>query len=558
MEMFLRLVKESKWIFIFCSVLTLSSAILNVGLIISVNKAISEDIHSIPNIAVIFFGMVWGLFLFGFLSQSMLRKLGVEVVSSLRKSITGRVLICSYEQIEMLGKSKIYSNLLFDINSIYRMFSTLPIVAFNLLLVIGGFIYLGYLSLIYCIVLMTLITVVILFFVWLFRVIENTQDQLRSEEEKLNGCFLALVDGARELSISLNKKHFFFHHLLTPAVEQVKERSFKLGNQEAVLNNVMSLVIFLIFGMIIFFVSNLIPVEERVITGFLITLLFIRNPIGIVVDSISGFINARIAFGRIAALKLGYENDWKEQLVEPKVLGKDENLDVVFKNITYQYPAVNGDSGFKMGPINISAKTGEAIFITGVNGSGKSTLGKILTGLYKPQGGDILLNQKPVDADGQSSYQNYLSVVFSDFYLFDFIVGEKSDENVDAAVEKWIDELQLSDKVTVENGRMSTTKLSHGQRKRLALIAASVENKPIMVFDEWAADQDPMFRAYFYEVLISKLKAQGKIIFVISHDENYFKYADRLFEMSAGRVLEKNMKLEHSHASDNNLELVSP
>lgn len=555
--MFLRLIKESKWIFIFCSVLTLSSAILNVGLIISVNKAISEDIHAIPNVAVIFFGMVGCLFLFGFLSQSMLRRLGVEVVSSLRKSITGRLLVCSYEQIETLGKSKIYSSLLFDINSIYRMFSLLPIVVFNLFLVVGGFIYLGYLSLVYCIILIALIGGVVFFFIWLSRVIESTQNQLRSEEERLNGYFLTLVDGARELSISLNKKQFFFQSLLVPAVEQVKERSFKLGNQEAILNNIMSLVIFLIFGVIIFFINDFIPVEEHVITGFLITLLFIRNPIGIVVDSISGFINARIAFGRIAALKMGHENDWKEKLVISKPLRENKDFDVVFKNITYQYPAVNGDPGFKIGPINISARTGEAIFITGVNGSGKSTLGKILTGLYRPQGGDILLNQTPIDADGQISYQSYLSVVFSDFYLFDFIVGGKDDQNVDDLVEKWMDELQLNGKVKIENGRMSTTDLSHGQRKRLALIAASVENKPIMVFDEWAADQDPVFRAYFYEVIISKLKAQGKIIFVISHDDKYFNSADRLFEMSSGVVVEKKMKPNRSTTSDRGSELVS-
>ncbi|MBH9340157.1 cyclic peptide transporter, partial [Pseudomonas aeruginosa] len=89
------------------------------------------------------------------------------------------------------------------------------------------------------------------------------------------------------------------------------------------------------------------------------------------------------------------------------------------------------------------------------------------------------------------------------------------------------------------DGNFSTPDLSTGQRKRLALINAWLEERPVLVFDEWAADQDPAFRRVFYTELLPDLKRQGKTIIVISHDDRYFEMADQLIRLSAGKVVKE-------------------
>ncbi|MFP5284277.1 MAG: ATP-binding cassette domain-containing protein, partial [Thermoanaerobaculia bacterium] len=184
---------------------------------------------------------------------------------------------------------------------------------------------------------------------------------------------------------------------------------------------------------------------------------------------------------------------------------------------------------------SLTFHAGEIVFITGGNGSGKSTLAKVLTGLYVPDAGEIRLDGQPVTNENRESYRQLFSTVFSDFYLFQNLMGIEGDR-LDAAARDYLVRLQLDGKVKVENGVLSTVDLSQGQRKRLALLTAYMEERPIYLFDEWAADQDPQFKAVFYFELLPKLKARGKTVFVISHDDQYYALADRLIKMKDGLV----------------------
>jgi len=105
--------------------------------------------------------------------------------------------------------------------------------------------------------------------------------------------------------------------------------------------------------------------------------------------------------------------------------------------------------------------------------------------------------------------------------------------------EKYLDRLEISHKVSIEGGAFSTIDLSAGQRKRLALVQAYLENRPVMVFDEWAAEQDPTFRRVFYTEILPDLKRQGKTLIVISHDDRYFHLADRRITLRGGRVADE-------------------
>jgi putative ATP-binding cassette transporter len=198
-------------------------------------------------------------------------------------------------------------------------------------------------------------------------------------------------------------------------------------------------------------------------------------------------------------------------------------------------PPRTDEKGFLLGPISFSWQPGELIFIIGGNGSGKSTLAKLITGLYPPLSGAIYLNGKRITQDNVEWYRQHFSAIFYDFYLFDSFLGFDR-PNLDQEVENYLMQLQLAHKVTIKNGVLSTTELSQGQRKRLALLTAYLEDRPIYVFDEWAADQEPRFRELFYKQILLQLKERGKIVIVISHDDRYFHLADHIIKLDYGAV----------------------
>jgi putative ATP-binding cassette transporter len=197
---------------------------------------------------------------------------------------------------------------------------------------------------------------------------------------------------------------------------------------------------------------------------------------------------------------------------------------------------------FSIGPINLTIQPGELVFIVGGNGSGKTTLAKVLTGLYEPEEGTIEVDGRTIGWRERAAYRQRFSAVFNDFHLFDALLGivdpdDPSRAQADARANALVAKLALDHKVKVVDGAFSTRALSTGQRKRLALVVAYLEDRPFYLFDEWAADQDPSFKAVFYEQLLPELRARGKAVIVITHDDRYFDLADRLLKLDNGRIV---------------------
>ncbi len=193
-----------------------------------------------------------------------------------------------------------------------------------------------------------------------------------------------------------------------------------------------------------------------------------------------------------------------------------------------------GGEGFRLGPVDLQFHPGETVFITGGNGSGKTTLMALLTGLRRPDTGAVIWDGAPVDDARAPAYRALFSGVFSDFHLFDRAYGMTGAEC--AALEARIASLGLAQKVDLIAGRFSTLGLSAGQKRRLALAVALAEARPILVLDEYAADQDPASRAFFYDVLLPEMAASGKLVIAITHDDHQFGKCDRLVRMDAGQV----------------------
>jgi putative pyoverdin transport system ATP-binding/permease protein len=199
------------------------------------------------------------------------------------------------------------------------------------------------------------------------------------------------------------------------------------------------------------------------------------------------------------------------------------------------HPPGGEEMGFLLGPISLTLLPGQITFIVGGNGSGKSTLAKLITGLYPARTGSIYLDGVPITDENREWYRQHFSAIFSDFYLFDSYLGFNHSD-LDQEVQSYLKQLQLDHKVQVRDGVLSTTNLSQGQRKRLALLTSYLEDRPVYLFDEWASDQDPHFRDLFYRQILVRLKELGKAVIVITHDDRYFNLADNIIKLDYGQV----------------------
>jgi len=229
-----------------------------------------------------------------------------------------------------------------------------------------------------------------------------------------------------------------------------------------------------------------------------------------------------------------HEGDASEKITRQLKAGASwQSVELV--GVTHTYNREGEPGGFVLGPIDLTLEPGELLFITGGNGSGKTTLAKLLLSLYIPEEGEIYLDGKVLTDETREQYRQLFSAVFSDFFLFESLFGLDS-VHLDANARKYLTQLQLDHKVKVEDGVLSTVDLSQGQRKRLALLTAYLEDRPIYLFDEWAADQDPLFKEIFYYQLLPELKARGKALIVISHDDRYYQVADRVIKLESGKL----------------------
>jgi putative ATP-binding cassette transporter len=259
------------------------------------------------------------------------------------------------------------------------------------------------------------------------------------------------------------------------------------------------------------------------------------TPLQVVMNMLPQLTRANVALKKVKELGFTLESREPEEAVTAvpptKPWGKLE-----LEAVTHRYNREGEADAFVLGPINLTLNQGEMVFVVGGNGSGKTTLVKLLTGLYTPESGAIFLDGLPIGAANKETYRQYFSVVFSDFYLFDQMLGLIGPA-LDEEAREYLKQLKLSHKVEIKNGKLSTTDLSQGQRKRLALLTAYLEDRPICIFDEWAADQDPQFKNLFYMKLLPELKAKGKTVIVISHDDRYYQVADRIIKLDDGQVV---------------------
>ena len=250
--------------------------------------------------------------------------------------------------------------------------------------------------------------------------------------------------------------------------------------------------------------------------------------------------DAKVAFEKIDSLKLAPVDGWKTPDLEQPEFQTSPVHRLELENLEYSYirETDNQSETFHLGPISAEFKAGEVTLILGGNGSGKSTLLKVLCGLYKKDAGTIRLDGRIQDDSDTEHFRNHFSMITPDFCLFRDVIDAKGDRCKDSRVNELLEQLKLASVVNCSGSQLSKLDLSQGQRKRVALMQAYLEDKPIVLLDEWAADQDPTFKEIFYKNIIPNLKRQQKVVIVVTHDDKYFDIADRVLKLSDGKLEE--------------------
>lgn len=540
------LLHDARWR-IFLAVLSSAlSAATSIGLIGYINRCLEQGLDDLGRGLLLFGGLLVLLFISGVISQWLLVQIGHRLVYQLRLRLVGKVLGTALERVERLGSPRIYNALTKDVTTVATAFKQLPISLYNGLLLLAGLAYMGWLSLPFFGLTLAVIAAGVGLDVLLGRKVKTLMQAVRQQDDQLTEQFEATIQGRCELGLSRERRHLLYQHKLEPIARASLDASVRADTLWAVNLNWTTLLVFVLIGTLFFLGQGLGLLDQQVVVGYVLAIMFLRTPISMILDAIPAVIRGHVALQAIDALALGDTVEFKSpaQAAQPF-------RELRLADVHYRYAGKSEEFAFELGPIDLTIRRGELIFIVGGNGSGKSTLAKLLTGLYVPACGEVSLNGVVLDASTSEWHREHFAAIFADFYLFADVLGEAGDhEGLEARVDHYLERLGLAHKVEFAAGRLSTTALSQGQRKRLALLLLMMEGREVFLLDEWAADQDPVFRHVFYNELLPELKAAGKTVIAITHDDRYFDVADRVYRLDYGHLV------DYDRATENPFQLV--
>jgi putative ATP-binding cassette transporter len=470
-----------------------------------------------------------------YISEILLSNLSQGALFDLRVRLSGQILAAPLRRLEELGAHRLMSALADDVPVITGTLVVFPLLCINTAVVIGGLIYLGLLS--FKVLAMTLLFMAVGIATYQLPIIKAVRAFRRAREvgDRLFSQFRDLTEGAKELKLHRKRREAFLTEVMRPTADEFRRHSIAATTIYAAATSWGQILVFIVVGLVIFALPSVSPVSQSALFGYTVTLLFLMNPLQLIMNTMPNLGRASVALRRLEELGIELSAKGTEGKTAPAGPPRDKWNRLELRGVTHAYFRENEPDNFVLGPIDLTISPGELVFIVGGNGSGKTTLAKLLVGLYSPESGEILLDGAPVTSETRESFRELFSMVFSDFHLFEVLLGLDSSDLNQRALE-YLVALRLDNKVKVEDGRFSTTNLSQGQRKRLALLTAYLEARPIYVFDEWAADQDPLFKSVFYYKLLPELRSRGKTVLVITHDDHYYGVADRIIKLEYGKV----------------------
>jgi putative ATP-binding cassette transporter len=459
--------------------------------------------------------------------EAMVRRLRLRICDRIRRS--------DLTFIEKLGKGALYTTVAQDTNMISQAAFVITNAAQEIVMLAFGLVYIGYLSPVALLVVAGCIG----FAVSIFQRRKTTLMSELGALAVLEGEFLEalnhIIDGFKEVRLNSRKNDALYE-----SFEQLAGRTELLKRKTGVslVTNVMFSQVFFytLIAVVIFLLPRFFVPIRGVVTQLTAAILFIMAPLEMVVGSIPMVARSSVALDRLYGLEGQLDQHLSAAVNDSVDQSRFRDFHkVTLEGATFTYRDAGDGPGFTVGPVDIPIERGKTLFIVGGNGSGKSTLLKMLTGLYPVSSGTLRVDQVALQPADLPSYRDLISAIFTDFHLFDRLYGM---EDVDEErVRGMIAEMELAGKTDFQNGRFTNLNLSTGQKKRLALIIALLEDREIYIFDEWAADQDVHFRENFYMSILPALRDAGKAVIAVTHDDRYWRHADRLIKLEGGLIV---------------------
>lgn len=463
------------------------------------------------------------------ISRTAVYKTYVRIADQIRRSS-----LISFEE---LGNEQVYTTLSENTEIIFEASHRLVNSTASMVMLIFSFTYIFFLSPTAFWISIAIISCTAVVYLFNQKTISLELRNVLKKEGEFFDFLKHLLQGFKELKMNMARSNDLFQNYLTRVSDEA--RGMKINIEFKFITNYIFAQIFFYILLIsnIFLLPQLTVTTPVVMVQIIAVLLFMLGPLGEVIEALPLISKANVAVEKIVGLEEVLErfDDTKDTSTENPFDKVTALREIVMNKIEFSYPEKGGQRMFSVGPVNLKIGAGETIFIVGGNGSGKTTFLKLLTGLYCPKRGTMYMDDISINKSNVAYYRTFFSIIFTDYHLFDRMYGlEEVDEE---KVNNLLRTMELDEKTSYRNGCFTNIDLSTGQKKRLALITALMEDKSVCIFDEVAADQDPQYRKYFYEVILKELRDKGKTIIAATHDDKYFHLADRVLKIDYGKFI---------------------
>ncbi|NDV85377.1 cyclic peptide export ABC transporter [Aurantimonas aggregata] len=523
----------------FIFVITCLSGLGNAGLVALINQAAEHALlgRAVGSQLLVAYLLTLAFFLLA--NRASLQQTNRFVQSRLeatRRRLVAKILRADLRTLETLGPSDIYLTVAQETDHLSQTLPLLIGAAQSAFLLLFLLVYIATLSFVSFVVVAGFIALGIIVFVGRQRALSGALAEVHHREAAMLETLSHFTLGFQEIRLNADKNDAIFRHF-AEVTGRLKTVVVGLGGRWVTLLQFSNAFVFLLVGVVVFVLPVFFSGYTDTIYKIVAASVFAIGPMAAITSVVRLVGRAEAGLGHIYSLEQRLD-EGAPAAVAP--LPRQRSPFRAFASIdlvgtTFRYVDADGITTFTAGPLELSIKRGEIVFMTGGNGSGKSTALKLLCGLYAPTGGRIVCDDVAIDEANRQEYREIFSSIFMDFHLFDRLHG--LEDVVPEEVDRLIARMELSDKVGFRKGRFTTSDLSTGQRKRLAMIVSLLEDREVYLFDEWAADQDAHFREVFYTEMLPDLKARGKTVVAVTHDDRYWDRCDRRVALDLGMML---------------------
>ncbi|TGD57489.1 cyclic peptide export ABC transporter [Flavobacterium humi] len=509
------------------------NTLLTFSIVYIINNAMAGNEAFLQGyMGIVFTAILVYTYLLNIIFQKKLNQFSFKLLYENEKKIFKQILSVPLVKLEQYGSQRFYT-----VVEDLRTFSLLPYTVTHtinsVLMLILCLIYMFTLSLVSALIVVSLIVLVAVCYFMVMNTMSKKVNQLREYNDGYYKSVDDVIRGFKELKINFFRRENLMNKFIIPNRDQAMDLDFNINYVFLSINLISQYGLYFVVSVILFVLPAFDLLTKEDVIAYVVIILFISGPINNIINLQQLYTRFFVANNRISNFIKDFEVTEEETVSPENTLHDFDSLQ--FSNIGFTYPSKEEDTAFTLGPINLNVQKGETIFIVGGNGSGKSTFINLLTGLYKPTQGEIIIEGQNQHKNGEN-IQDLIAAVFTDNHLFSKNYDNYVLEN-NETYSKLLETMEMDKIITDDKDASVRRKFSKGQSKRMSLIFNLLEQKPIMVLDEWAADQDPHFRKYFYEILLPKFKEEGKTIIAVTHDDAYFHMADRIVKFDYGNIV---------------------